>query len=80
MRVYFNFYKSGISATVFQLELGSSATDYAPYTPNNYTIDLNGARYGGTLDAVSGKLIVTHANIASYAGETINEPWLSSYD
>lgn len=36
--------------------------------------------YGGTLDVTRGKLTVTHGNIASYAGETINEPWLSSMD
>ena len=39
-----------------------------------------GTVYGGTLDVLSGLLTVTHANIASYAGETINEPWISSMD
>ena len=39
-----------------------------------------GTVYGGTLDVTNGKLTVTHASIASYAGEAINEPWLSSMD
>lgn len=34
----------------------------------------------GTLDVLTGVLTVTHDNIASYAGETINEPWISSMD
>lgn len=36
--------------------------------------------YGGTLNVTSGELRVTLANIASYNGETINEPWISSMD
>ena len=32
------------------------------------------------MDFKTGKVTVTHANIASYNGETINEPWLSSID
>ena len=36
--------------------------------------------YGGTLNVTCGELRVTHANIASYNGETINEPWISSMD
>ena len=36
--------------------------------------------YDGGIDVTGGKLTVTHANIASYNGETINEPWISSED
>lgn len=36
--------------------------------------------YGGTLNVTSGELRATLANIASYNGETINEPWISSMD
>lgn len=36
--------------------------------------------YGGTLNVTSGELRATYANIASYNGETINEPWISSMD
>lgn len=39
-----------------------------------------GEVYGGTVDVVSGLLTVTMVNIASYNGETIGEPWLSSMD
>ena len=39
-----------------------------------------GTVYGGTLDVKAGVLTVTHANIASYDGEAINEPWISSMD
>ena len=43
-----------------QLELGSSASAYEPYQGQQVTIDLDGTRYGGTLDAVAGTLTVTH--------------------
>lgn len=36
--------------------------------------------YGGALNVTSGELRATYANIASYNGETINEPWISSMD
>ena len=36
--------------------------------------------YGGYVNVETGVLTITHANIASYNGESINEPWLSSMD
>lgn len=39
-----------------------------------------GEVFGGTLNVTTGVLTVTMANIASYAGESINEPWVSSMD
>jgi len=42
----------------FQLELGSTATDYEPYVGESVTIDLGQTVYGGTLDVVSGELTV----------------------
>ena len=60
-----------------------TADEYTPYIGTTYPIswsDEAGTVYGGYLDAVSGLLTVTMANIASYNGETINEPWLSSTD
>lgn len=51
-----------------------------PTISNVYTFDLDGTRYGGTLDVVSGVLTVTNANIVSYNREIINEPWISSMD
>ena len=65
-----------------QIEFGSP-TAYEPYNGNTYAIDWTteaGTVYGGTLDVVTGVLTVDRANIASYNGEVINEPWLSSMD
>ena len=54
------FYGSAINGTVFDnetiypmIELGSTASDYTPYA--------GGTIYGGTVDAVSGVVTVTHA-------------------
>lgn len=41
-----------------QIEVGSTATTYEPYNGTTYTIDLDGTRYGGTLDVTSGVLTV----------------------
>lgn len=43
-----------------QLEIGSEATEFEPGTLNNYTISLGSTYYGGTLDAASGVMTVTH--------------------
>ena len=47
----------------FQLELGSTATAYEPYNGQTFTIDLDGTRYGGTLDVTRGKLRVYMAMV-----------------
>ena len=39
-----------------------------------------GTVYGGNIDLVSGVLTVTHANIASYDGETLPSTWISDRD
>ena len=44
------------------------------------TVALGQTVYGGTLNLTTGELTITHANIASYNGETIGEPWISSMD
>ena len=93
-------------ANSIQIESGSSATAWEPYSnicpitgrtgvtvyvsptqnvadATTYTSDWTspaGTVYGGTLDVVTGVLTVDRANIASYNGETITEPWLSSMD
>lgn len=67
------------SITNIQCELGSTATTYEPYNGQTYTIDLDGTRYGGTLDVVNG--IVTPAPYyASYNGETLIGEWISDRD
>ena len=44
-----------------QVELGTTATDYEPYQGTTYTTALGRTVYGGTLDLVSGKLVVDRA-------------------
>lgn len=67
-------------ATKPQIELGETITAYEPPTPETYTIDLNGTRYGGTLDVIEGKLTNTDGYIASYNGETLPSTWISDRD
>ena len=73
-----------VDATVYpQLELGSTATDYEPYSGQTYDITFPtevGTVYGGLLDVTSGVLTVTDAQIASYAGETLPGEWISDRD
>lgn len=62
-----------------ELKIGSTY----PTAVNTYSVTFadQGTVYGGTVDLVSGKLTVEEwGNIASYNGETITEPWLSSMD
>ena len=47
-----------LNETKTQLELGSTATAYEPYTGNDYTIQLGDTYYGGTLDVTTGVLTV----------------------
>ena len=63
----------------------SSDTAYHAYNPNTNTevINLGGTYYGGhfTQDKDGHRQFeVTHNYIASYNGEAINEPWISSMD
>lgn len=52
---------------------------YTQYNGNTYTFEFGQTVYGGHFDN-KGNLVVTHGYIASYNGETINEPWISSMD
>lgn len=65
-----------------QLELGSTATAYAPYTGTTYSIDWTdeaGTVYGGSLDVTTG--VLTKAPYYdSYNGEPLVGPWVSSMD
>jgi len=48
----------------YQIELGSTATDYEPYQEGGtYTTALGQTVYGGTLDVVSGELVVDRAMV-----------------
>lgn len=59
-----------------------TATDYEESVTASYPVSFPNDMtvYGGTYNARTGVLTVTHGNITSYNGETINEPWLSSMD
>lgn len=46
-----------------QMEIGSTASSYEPYQGQTYEIDLDGTRYGGTLDVGTGVLTVTHGYV-----------------
>lgn len=66
-----------------QLELGSTATDYEPYSGQTYSITFPseaGTVYGGTLDVTKGELVVDRAQIASYNGEALPSTWISDRD
>lgn len=66
-----------------QIEYGSTATSYAPYSGQTYSVSWQSEAdtvYGGNVDLVSGMLTVTHANIASYDGETLPSTWISDRD
>ena len=63
---------SGITSGVVQTTNGTDT--------NTATITLGQTVYGGSVNFKTGEVTVTHANIESYNGEPINEPWLSSID
>lgn len=74
---------SKISVKNVQIELNDSETAYEDYNGTSTTINWNsvaGTVYGGTIDFVSGKLIVTDGYIASYNGETLPSTWISDRD
>lgn len=80
---YKNGYSSVGEITQFQLEVGSTATAYEPYSGTTIPVSWQteaGTVYGGTLDAISGVLTVTDAQIASYNGETLPSTWISDRD
>lgn len=72
-------YGSGITEEMvlwFQLELGSSATTYEPYSGDTYSVTFPETIYGGSHEFVSGKAAatmakytITGANIAAYNKE-----------
>lgn len=59
--IYFSSTAGTLDINVYiQLECGSTATDYEPYTAQPLTADLPETVYGGTLDWGTGVLTVTH--------------------
>ena len=61
--------------------LYQSGADTSDYTTETISWQTEaGTVYGGTIDFVSGKLIVTDGYIASYNGETLPSTWISDRD
>ena len=64
-----------------QLELGSTATAYSPYTGQTATLTLPATIYGGTVDAVTGesgenvKIIVVDGDDIKFASASSNRYW-----
>ena len=63
--MYANVWTDGSSAVDLtlriMLELGSTPTNYEPYTSNSYIIQLGQTVYGGTLDVTNGTLTIDRA-------------------
>ena len=82
--VYFRCYNaSGIENTKLMLEVNAQMTAYEDYVGSVVPVSWQteaGTVYGGYFDWKNWKVVATHANIASYNGESINEPWISSID
>lgn len=79
---YMKFYMLANYGTTYNNDISINFpvtdTNYHAYTGNTYKTSFGQTIYGGELDVTSGVLTVTHANIASYNGEPINEPWICS--
>lgn len=58
----------------------STDTEYHAYNGRTYTIDLDGTRYGGVVDATNGTMDDTLDHIASYNGEALPSTWISDRD
>lgn len=64
LRLYLQDYTAdAVAITGAQLELGTTATPYEPYTATTTTVNLGRTVYGGTLDVVSGVLTVDRAMV-----------------
>ena len=46
-----------------QVELGTSVSTYEPYRGTSVTISLDGTRYGGVIDVLTGEMTVTHGDV-----------------
>lgn len=74
----------GDNASNYQLEIGTTATEYEPYNGQTYNIQFRDGDnpltvYGGEVDVVNG--IVTPAPYyASYNGEALTGEWISDRD
>lgn len=60
IRLNYSVSGSGVTYQNVQVEIGSEATEFEPYNGETYDISLStaGTVYGGTLDVVSGELVI----------------------
>lgn len=72
-----DFFRSLYPDVYYSYNLGTS--ELVGENTNTYTFTFGQTVYGGHFDN-KGNLVVTHGYIASYNGEPINEPWISSMD
>lgn len=63
-----------------QIESGTTATDYEPYTSTTHTTTYPSAIYRGSEDVVNGEVVTEWGMIASYAGESLPGEWISDRD
>lgn len=70
---YYVWYVCNSATDQVQVEIGTTATTYEAYNGATYTVDLDGTRYGGTVDFKTGVLTVTHL-MAIYDGSD-DESW-----
>ena len=68
---YMRFSYQTISTNV-QLELGSSATTYAPYKSTSATITLGQTVYGGNVDFLTGKCVVDKGYTSDWSNISFN--------
>jgi hypothetical protein len=70
--IWFDMTVQTTSPSQVMFEIGDTPSTYEPYNGATYTIDLDGTRYGGTLDVVSGVLTVDRI-MALIADSSISE-------
>lgn len=72
-----------ISQNDWEICVSETATAYEPYQGNTYTTDLGRTVYGGTLDVVSGELVVDRAMVdlssLSWSYQSTWESWYTDY-
>lgn len=71
--------ETATTPTITQSQIDTLATAFG-VDDKSVIIVFGQTVYVGYIDVNNGLLVITHANIASYNGESINEPWLSSMD
>ena len=74
--------RSGVTVSnlVFkpQLELGSAATSFEPYEGADYTVNLGGTYYGGSVDLSAGTMTVNRVAVPITEANKATDSWNSS--